>query len=200
MTRMSFTACALIGFLALSSLACGATVTRGSDDPSIDKVALSTKLDRVDLGEALDKWYAEFDNSKFVLNVDQPDRKMAILHIDNDTSEHIESALQNLIESFETKMVNDGIFDVVSNDDIAANAIMKERLRGLGDNVDPETVAALGKEFGVHYFVHGRVGETTEKLRDVKRVQYYLFLKVTEVATTKRVFQSQVPITKQIEG
>lgn len=200
MTRMSFKTCVLIGALALAGMACGATVTRGSVDPSIDEKALSTKLDRVDLEEALGKWYSEFDNSKFVLNVDQPDRKLAILHIDNDTSEHIESALQNLIESFETKMVNDGIFDVVSNDDIAANAIMKERLRGLGDNVDPGTVAALGKEFGVHYFVHGRVGETTEKLRDVKRVQYYLFLKVTEVATTKRVFQSQVPITKQIEG
>lgn len=189
-----------IACCALLALACSPTVKRGTDYPSIDEAALSTRLDRVDLEEALSDWYQQFDNSKFVLNIEADDRKIAILAIDNDTSEHIDSGLRNLIESFETKLVNDGVFDVVSNDTLAADAIMRERVRGVGDDVDPETVAALGKEYGVHYFVHGRIGETTEKLGDRKRVQYYLFLKVTEVATTKRVFQSNVPITKQISG
>lgn len=183
-----------------SLAACGTTVISDQDDPTVDDYALSTRLDRRDLTVALDSWYDEFDGSKFVMNIDAADRKIAILSIDNDTSEHIDSALRNLIESFETKLVNDGVFDVVSNDSIVADAIMKERVRGLGDNIDPAMVAALGKEFGIHYFVHGRVGETTEKLSDEKRVQYFLFLKVTEVATTRRVFQSEVPITKRISG
>ncbi|GJM23349.1 MAG: penicillin-binding protein activator LpoB [Planctomycetota bacterium] len=173
----------------------GPSVVRG---PGADEAALSTKLDRVDLEGALDSWYQEFDSSKFAMSIDSADRKIAILSIDNDTSEHIDSGLRNLIESFETKLVNDGVFAVVSNDTLAADAILRERKRSLGDDVDSATIAALGKEFGIHYFVHGRIGETTEKLGDRKRVQYYLFLKVTEVATTRRVFQSEVPITKQI--
>lgn len=185
----------------LLALACsGPTYTRGSEDPSIDEAALSTGLDRKDLGLALDQWFADFQQSRLVREIPADDRKIAILSIENDTSQHIASALQNLIEGFETRLVNDGVFEVVSNDTLVGDAIMKERLRDLGDDVDPATVAALGKEFGIHYFVHGRVGETAEKSQDIKRVQYYLFLKVTEVATNRRVFQEQVPITKQMEG
>lgn len=176
------------------------TIQRGSDDPQIDEAALSTRLDRVDLDRALDQWYEQFRASKFALDVPADNRRLAVLEIDNDTSEFIGSALRNLIEAVETEIVNDGVFDVLSNDEIARDAIMQERLRSLGDTVDPETVAALGRELGVHYFVHGRVGETAEKTRDKKRIQYFLFLKVTEVATTRIVFQQSIPITKQIQG
>ena len=43
-------------------------------------------------------------------------------------------------------------------------------------------------------------GETAEKTRDRRRVQYYLFLKVTEVETRRNVFQKQIDITKQVSG
>ena len=176
------------------------TVTRGSDDPEIDELALSTRLDRRDLDLALNEWITAFDESPFRVGLPEGDRTIAIIKIDNDTSEFIGSALQNLIESFETRLVNEQQFVVVSHDELVADAIMQERIRGMGDNVDPETVAALGREYGIHYFVHGRVGETTEKTSDQRRVQYYLFLKVTEVATNRRVFQYQIPITKMIES
>jgi hypothetical protein len=190
-----------LSLLFLTSLvACGGpSYKRGSDDPDIDEPAMSTRLDRADLDEALDRWYEAFSGSPFVAEVIPRERKIAILRIDNDTSEHIGSALRNLIDGIETKLVNDRVFEVVSNDLLVADAITQERLRDLGESVDPETVAALGKEFGIQYFVHGRVGETTEKTQDTRRVQYFLFLKVTEVATTQRVFQLQIPITKQIE-
>ena len=149
---------------------------------------------------AMEQWYAAFNDSAFVKEIPQRERKIAILGIENDTSEHIGSALRNLIELVETHLVNDRVFQVVSNDTIVADAIAQERIRDLGESVDPETVAMLGKEFGIHYFVHGRVGETAEKTRDTRRIQYFLFLKVTEVATTQRVFQLQIPITKQVEG
>jgi len=191
----------LIAVLMSSLAGCSSpTYQRGSDDPGIDEAALSTRLDRVDLDRALDQWYEQFQASKFYLDVPAENRRVAVLEIDNDTSEFIGSALRNLIESVETQLVNGGVFDVLSNDEIARDAIMEERLRSLGDAVDPETVAALGRELGVHYFVHGRVGETAEKTQDRKRIQYFLFLKVTEVATTRIVFQQRIPITKQIQG
>ncbi len=189
-----------LALLALTVLAaCGPTFSRASDDPSIDEPAMSVRLDRADLDVALASWYEQFSDSGFVAEVPKNERKIAILSIENDTSEHIGSALRNLIEGMETKIVNDRVFQVVSNDDLVADAITQERLRDLGENVDATTIAALGKEFGIHYFVHGRVGETAEKVSDTRRVQYFLFLKVTEVATTQRVFQQQIPITKQVE-
>lgn len=190
---------ALLAALLVLSLACsGPSYQRGSDDPSIDKAAMSTRLDRADLELALDKWYAAFQESGFVRDLGPGNPSISVLEIANDTSEHIGSALRNLITSVETDLVNNGRFAVISNDQIATSAILKERLRG--DSVDADTMAALGKEFGVLYFVHGRVGETTEKTEDARRVQYYLFLKVTEVETRRNVFQKQIDITKQISG
>ena len=193
----------LIPFAVLSSAlllsACsGPSYQRGSDDPSIDKAAMSTRLDRADLELALDKWFADFNKSGFVAKVPADQRNISVLEIANETSEQIGSALRNLITSVETDLVNGGTFSVINNDDILKSAIMQERRRG--DAVDPDTMAALGAELGVHYFVHGRVGETTEKTQDARRVQYFLFLKVTEVATRRTVFQNQIDITKQISG
>jgi hypothetical protein len=182
----------------LALAACGPTFERASDDPSIDDPAMSTRLDRVDLELALADWLDYFDASGFVKNLDATERTISVLEISNDTTEHIGSSLRNLITSVETELVNDGHFDVVSNDDIVASAIAKERMRG--DLVNPDTMAALGQELGVHYFVHGRVGDNAEKTDDARRVQYFLFLKVTEVATKRTVFQKQIDITKQVSG
>ncbi|MFT7463342.1 MAG: hypothetical protein ACI9EF_001686 [Pseudohongiellaceae bacterium] len=176
----------------------GPSFQRGSEDPSIDKAAMSTGLDRVDLEGALDDWYEEFGSSKFLGRHEGGEETIAVLRIDNDTSEHIGSALRNLIDSVETRLVNDGDFSVVSNDAIAKQAIAAEFLRG--DAVDASTMAELGKQLGVHYFVSGRVGETAEKTSDARRVQYFLFLRVVEVETVRNVFQAQIDITKQISG
>jgi hypothetical protein len=193
--------CTLLCVSLLSLVACGGpTFTRGSDDASIDEAALSTKLDRADLNQALDSWAETFQASPFYLEVSKASRKIAVLGIENNSSEHIGSALQILTDGVETRLVNSGIFDVISRDTLVADAIMEERLRTLGDNVDPETVAALGKEFGIHYFVHGKVSDISEKTGDRRRVQYGMFLKVTEVATSRRVFQLEVPLTKQLDG
>jgi hypothetical protein len=81
-----------------------------------------------------------------------------------------------------------------------ADAAMAERIRQLGDEVDPATRVALDQQFGIRYFVNGRVGDVAEKTGGVRRVQYFLFLRVTDVATNENVFQEQVDITKQAEG
>ena len=48
--------------------------------------------------------------------------------------------------------------------------------------------------------VYGDVGDTTEKTKDRRRVQYYLFLKVVEVETGRLIFQQKIDKTKQIKG
>lgn len=202
MLRRPFAAVLLLLLLLLA--ACSSpTYTRGSDDPSIDDAALSTRLDRRDLEQALDQWMVEFDGSNFFRKAeDLPDgqRSLAILSIENQTSEHISGALGSLIRSFETQIINGGVFEVVANDEIAKNALIEERVRSLGETVDPETRAMLGKEFGVNYFVYGYVGDVAEKTQDKKRVQYFLFMTVTSVETGRKEFQYQVDITKQMEG
>src|SRR5262245_48455551 len=189
--------------LALGALllaGCGPTFTRGSDDPTIDEPPMSTRLDRKDLDLALEQWITGFQASPFMVTLTRdPKPSIAILKIANDTSEHIGGALDNLLSEMETKLVDSGGWTVVDNSSLSTDANMAERLRQLGDTVDPETRVALGKEYGIHYFVNGRVGETTEEVSDTKRVQYYLFLRVTDVATNVIRYQDQVDITKQVE-
>jgi len=183
--------------LLLPLVACsGPDYERGSDDPSIDERAMSTRLDRADLERALDEWYAAFEQSPFVTGLGAARPSISVLEITNETSEHISSALSALITSVETHLVNSNKLDVVANDELVKAAIAQELMAG--DEVDPDTMAEAGKRLGVHYFVHGSVGDTTEKTDDRRRVQYYLFLKVTEVETRRIVFQHQSDVTKQI--
>ncbi len=192
---------ALVATLMLCLTACSSPeYSRGSDDPSIDLPAMSTRLDRADLELALGHWMEGFANSEFVRDVRDETPNIAILRIANDTSEHISSALDNLLNSVETRLVADGGFNVIDNSKLTADALMAERLRDLGDSVDDKTVAALGKEYGIHYFINGRVGDTAEKTNDARRVQYFLFMRVTDVATRRIVFQDEVAVTKKVEG
>ena len=195
MLRTLILTATVLGLVACS----GPTYQRGSDDPSIDEAALSTKLDRVDLETALDEWYEQFAESRFVTDANPADpQSISVLSIKNNTSEHISSALRALIQSVETKLVNSGVFDVVANDQQALAAI-DGALAG-GDSVDPATLAEAGKRLGVRYFIYGDVGDTTEKTKDRRRVQYYLFLKVVEVETGRLIFQQKIDKTKQIKG
>lgn len=182
---------------ALLPACAGPEYTRAADEPEIDDPAMSTRLDRRDLELALDAWVEEFGSSAFVKGL--PPRKpgIAILRIQNDTSEHVSGALDNLLSAVETRLVQSGLFRVVDNTTLTRDAVLAERLRASGDAVDPETAAALGREFGVELLVNGRLGDTAEKNEGVRRVQYYLFMRVTDVATLQVMHQTQVDITKQ---
>ena len=184
---------------ALLAACSGPEYTRASDDPSIEEPPLSTRLDRKDLDLAFTQWEQGLQGSSFVRGLSRTP-SIAILSIRNDTSEHIGGALDNLLSTAETQLVNSGDWNVVETARFVQDAVLAERLRDMGDAVDPATAAALGKEFGIEYFVAGRVGDTTEKSEDVRRVQYYLFLKVIDVSTMLVKYQARVDITKQVEG
>ena len=177
----------------------GPTYTRGSEDPSIDEPALSTRLDKVDLEMALLEWNVGLEDSAFVKALGERKPSIAILRIANDSSEHIGSALDSLLNAAETRLVQSGRWNVVDNSTLTGDAIIAERLRDLGDEVDDATIAALGKEFGIEYFVNGRVADTPEKSEDVRRVQYQLFMRITEVSTKLIRYQAAIDITKQVE-
>ncbi|MDG2148761.1 MAG: hypothetical protein P8N09_04470 [Planctomycetota bacterium] len=190
----------LLTVTVLSVIACsGPKFERGSDDASIDEAALSTGLDRADLETSLDEWYTDFAASAFVAGskADDPQR-ISVLSIENNTTEHISGALRSLITSVETKLVNSGVFVVVANDAQADKAIDKELSKG--DAYDQATLAEAGKRLGVRYLIYGDVGDTAEKTKDRRRVQYYLFLKVVEVDTGRLIFQQQIDRTKQLTG
>lgn len=191
-------AAALIVPLCLTPACFGPSVKRASENPEIDEPALSTGLDRVDLELALKTWVEDFEQSDFVRGLARKP-SIAVLKISNQTSEHISGALDSLLDSAEVHLVRSGSWNVVDNHEFMRDAILAERLRDMSDSIDPETIAALGKEYGVEYFVNGRVWDTSEKLGDVRRVQYYLFLRVTEVATGLVRHAEQVDITKQFE-
>ncbi len=188
---------ALALLVALSS--CSPTFRRGQDDPSINEAALSTGLDAADLDRALADWYDDFAKSPRILALPEEGRILAVLQINNDTSQYIAPQLDALISGFETRLVNDGFFRVVARDQLANNAILQERMHSTSDSVDPQTSVALGKEFGVHYVVYGKVSDNVEKTSDTKRVQYFLTLKVTAVETSETLYQQKVQITKQVE-
>jgi hypothetical protein len=135
--------------------------------------------------------------SEFVKGLPPGQPGIAILSIENATSEHISGALDTLLAAAETQLVQSNLFSVVDNTTIMRDAVMAERLRDMGDAVDKETAAALGKEFGIHYFVSGRVWDTAEKSNDVRRVQYHILLRVTGVATLQLMHQTRVDVTKQ---
>ena len=175
----------------------GPEFTRASEDPEIEDPALSTRLDRKDLDLAVSAWVDELSRSAFVKELPPRKPSIAILVIENATSEHISGALEALLSSAETLLVQSGLFSVVDNTTLMRDAVLAERLRDAGDAVDPATAAALGKEYGIEYFVSGRVWDTAEKTDDVRRVQYHLFLRVTDVATLRVMHQTQVDVTKQ---
>ena len=175
----------------------GPTFGRDGDDPDIDRAAMSTGLDRTDLEKCVDEWYEEFLTSR-VMREASPSNptSISVLQIRNNTSERISGAMENMISSIETKLVNDGVFDVIEKDTWIADEVVREIASGPA--VNPSTAARAGLRLGVKHLIYGDVGETAEKTADRKRVQYYVFLKVVEVETAKIVFQQQINRTKDV--
>ncbi|HEX5011036.1 MAG TPA: hypothetical protein VFY71_11610 [Planctomycetota bacterium] len=195
--RPSRVALALLLAVALLPACSGPEYSRAAEEPEIDSPALSTRLDSKDIDLALAEWVNQLARSEFVKGLPPGKPGIAILSFENATSEHISGALDTLLTAAETQLVQSNLFHVVDNTTIMRDAVLAERLRDAGDAVDKETAAALGKEFGIQYFVAGRVWDTTEKSDDVRRVQYHIFLRVTDVATLQLMHQTRVDVTKQ---
>lgn len=178
--------------------ACGGpTAVRGSDVAGLDDAAMSTGLDRRDLQQMLKTNLDSLQASAAVRRWESEDRPtVAILPIRNETSEHVEGALDALISDIETELVNAGHVRVIS---VADQPDLIEQVRSQQtDAYDPTKVAGWGQQVGAKYFVTGKVYTVDERQSGERRVQYFLFMRVLDAATSDLLWQNKANVTKAL--
>lgn len=188
----------IFGALLGISTACGGpTAVRGSDVAGLDDAAMSTGLDRRDLQQMLKKNLDSLQASAAVRRWESEDRPtVAVLPIRNETSEHVEGALDALISDIETELVNAGHVRVIS---VADQPDLVEQVRSQQtDAYDPTKVASWGQQVGAKYFVTGKVYTVDERQSGERRVQYFLFMRVLDAATSDILWQNKADVTKAI--
>lgn len=178
--------------------ACGGpTAVRGSDVAGLDDAAMSTGLDRRDLQQMLKTNLDSLQASAAVRRWESEDRPtVAVLPIRNETSEHVEGALDALISDIETELVNAGHVRVIS---VADQPDLIEQVRSQQtDAYDPTKVAGWGQQVGAKYFVTGKVYTVDERQSGERRVQYFLFMRVLDAATSDLLWQNKANVTKAL--
>ena len=175
----------------------GPKAVRGTDEPGLDYAAMSTNLDKRDLQRMMNENMQVMRTSAVVQRWMQENRPpVSVLPLQNETSEHIDSALAALLSDIETELVNWGAVKVISLQN--QQNMMEEIRRQYSDGFDQSQIAHWGKEIGARYFVTGKVYTTDERVGDQRRVQYYLFMQVLNVETGEIMFQNKTNTTKAI--
>jgi uncharacterized protein (TIGR02722 family) len=177
--------------------ACGPSAVRGDEVEGLDDEAMSTGLDRRDLQKMLHENMKALEDSAVVKRWEQEDRPaLAVLSMRNETSEHVDSALEALISDIETTLINAGHVRVVSIE--RQGQLMAEVRQQQGDQFNPAQVANWGQQVGARYFVTGKVFSTDERLDGERRVQYHMFMQVLAVETGEILFQNKTSVTKAL--
>lgn len=181
---------------------CEKEYVRGADDPSVDRGAMSTSLDKVDMQRTLetllnqlrtsgvmDEWRDKARDKSTKANV-------AVAPFINETSEHIEPQLDAMLSETETWLINANLVHVISQERQADIIRTVEGTQGPAFN--PAHVARYGKQLGVQYFITGKVGSVDERTEDSRRVQYFLFMQVIDVSTSEIRWQEKAYVTKAV--
>ena len=170
---------------------------RGDDVEGLDYHAMSTSLDKRDLQKAMHENMKAMKNSAVVQRWMAEERPpVAVLPIRNETSEHIDSALQAMISDIETIMINAGHVRVISQE--SQPGLVEEVRRQHSGAFDPSQVSKWGKQVGARYFITGKVFSVDERKEDERRVQYFLFMQVLDAETGDILFQNKTSVTKAI--
>jgi len=183
-------------------LACGgpqeSTFVRGDDVPGIDNPAMSTGLDKKDLEQLFQENMNEFYKSRFYREaaVKPREHTIAIFPVKNETSEHVGPQLQALLSTMETRLVNEGDFAVVSNEN--QRAMLQEMRLQQSALYDPQRAVEVGKRLGADFFLTGKVYDSAERTTDVRRVQYFLFLQVLNIERGTVEWQHKSELTKAL--
>ena len=195
----------LLSLLAMGALlGCVSEAMRGgegTENPELDRPALSVTLDREDINYLVADYLTALQQSRFWKEdiksaSDRP--VVAIWPIQNSTSQHIDEQMLTILSSIETALVNTGDVRVVdrARQDALINEIGIQRTTAY----DPSTAQRIGRQLGVKYFFTGKVTSVEERLNKLKRVQYTLFLHVLEVETGLIEFQNEVTRSKAVKG
>jgi hypothetical protein len=191
----------MLGFamlLATAGSACGGPQpVRGDDVEGLDDEAMSTGLDRRDLMKLMHENMEALQDSALVRRWERENRPtVAVLPLRNETTEHIDSALDALLSDIETRLVNGGHVRVISLEN--QPELMEEVRRQYADGFDPSNIARWGRQVGARYIVTGKVFSTDERHRDERRVQYSMFIQVLDVETSDILFQHKTAVTKAL--
>jgi penicillin-binding protein activator len=199
---ISSRALALFGLLALAGASqlttgCGPKAVRGSDVAGLDDAAMGTGLDKADLKRMLETNLSSLQTSAAVKRWEGEERPpVSVLPIRNETTEHIEGALDALISDIESSLVNAGHVRVISAQD-QPELVEKVRAQQT-DAYDQSQIAQWGTQVGAKYFVTGKVYTVDERQDGERRVQYFLFMRVLEAATGDILWQNKTSVTKAI--
>jgi penicillin-binding protein activator len=183
---------------ALAAAGCGgAQPVRGEEMEGLDDEAMSTGLDKRDLQRMLHENMQALQSSAVIRRWQSENRPtLAVLPLRNETSEHVDSALQALASDIETRLVNAGHVRVISLEH--QSQLIEEIRRQYSSAFDPAQIARWGKQVGARYVVTGKVFDTAERHAGERRVQYFLFLQVLDVETGEILFQNKTGVTKAL--
>ena len=191
--------------LALVALAtsCAPQASRGGAGtarPEMDEAALGVGLDREDINYLVAENLSALEASRFWVGTVGPANPapiVAVWPIENRTSQHIEDQLVTILSSIETTFVNSGEVRVVARNE--QENLANEIGRQSSSMFDPRSAQRAGRQLGAAYFVTGRITGVDEKLSDIRRVQYSLFLQMLEVETGQVRWQNEVTRSKQLK-
>lgn len=174
---------------------------RGADDPTVDRAAMSTGLDKDDIERALQTLLNQLRAapvmSEWRIKAGQNDRStVAIAPFINETTEHVDSQLSSMLSETETWLVHSGIVRVISQE---RQGDMIRQVEGAQHPVfDPRHIPQYGKQLGVKFYVTGKVGASDERTADARRVQYFLFMQVIDTETSEIRWQEKAYVTKAL--
>ena len=189
---------ALMPFFALSGLACGgAQAVRGDDVEGLDNKAMGTGLDRRDLQKMAEENLRALQKSGAAQRWQGEGKpSVAVMPLRNETSEHIDSALDALISDIETNLINWGVVRVISMENQAG--LLEEIRKQTSSGFDQNQVSKWGNQIGARYLITGKVFTTDERMEDTRRVQYYMFIQAISVETGEILFQNKTSVTKAL--
>lgn len=170
----------------------------GTENPNLDKGAMSTGLDRVDLDDLMKKNMAELVASPLWAQWRSAPQQVvvAIWPIKNDTSEHLDDQMLTLLSDMETTLINSGVVAVVSRER-QGEMIQEANIQQTAD-FNPALAAQIGRQIGAQYFITGKLQAVDERMRKERRVEYTLFMQVIEVETSLVKFQTKSERSKAI--
>jgi hypothetical protein len=195
-------ALALAGFLAAGP-GCAARAVRGGEGtahPDLDRPALSVKLDRDDITYLVADYLPRLEASPFwqqTIKGAATPPVVAIWPIQNATTQHLDDQMLMLLSSIETALVNTGAVRVIDRN--SQDSLAREIGIQQGAMYDQSSAQRLGRQLGAQYFFTGKITAVDERLNDVRRVQYTLFLQVVEIENGLIRFQNEVARSKALQ-
>lgn len=184
--------------LAAPLAGCGPTYVRGSQVEGLDDPAMSTGIDKRDMEQLLHENLKSLMESpaakQWAAEGSRP--TLAIYPLANETSEHIDSQLKALLSDVETFMVNSQLVTVVSVE--RQMQMIAEIEKQHGGGFDPSHIAEYNRQLGARYYLTGKVFTSDERAEGERRVQYFMFMQLIDVATSAVLWQNKAAFTKAL--